>query len=452
MAKKHFVLRTNSLVAKEGIKTLLSFGNDNEVDIPFPIIDELEELTHQYSQKAKSARAILDYLSSFSIKDLKSPKGIIQKNGSTLRLVDGYENVDIPLKNLSNIDKRCLQIAKGLQEDNNGSVILVSKNSALRIKASSIGIKAQNFRDDIFPSLNEQYKGRITCQTSEVKLSQFITNGKMPVKHVYNYTAIEWMPNLYMVITCPNAPNLSAIGRYDGKSIVKLNYTDYHPYGISTQNVGQLMVLESLLENSEKAPIVIVKGGAGTGKTYVSLAVALDQTFSTQNKKYSQILVSTPTETVGQERIGFLPGDIEDKFNPHLGGLKDNLRILLNKSSTKGNQKKDVNAYFNDGRIQVQPIGFLRGRTIVDTYFIIDETQNIAPDDIKSIVSRAGKGSKFVFLGDPTQIDNPQLNERYNGLVYLSEKMKDSPLAWQVTLEENESVRSELAKIAAKVL
>lgn len=452
MAKKHFVLRTNSLVAKEGINTLLSFDSDNEVDIPFPVLDELEKLTHQYNQKAKNARAILDYLATWKIETLMSADGVRQKNGSKLRLVNGYENVQIPLPNLSSLDKRCLQIAKGLKEDSNNKrdVILVTKNPALRIKANSIGIKAQNFRDDIFPTLKDQYKGRAKCQTSEMKLNYFYENGYIKTKDIYDYASIEWMPNLFLEITCSTNSQISAIARYDGKKIVKLNYSDYHPYSISTQNAGQVMLLEALLTSPELAPIVIIKGGAGTGKTYVSLAAALDQTYGSGNKTYSQILVSTPVETVGQEQIGFLPGDVDEKFNPHLGGIRDNLRQLLSNSKSKTN--KDINSLFNSGKIQVQPIGFLRGRTIVNTYFIIDETQNISPDDIKSIVSRAGKGSKFVFLGDPTQIDNPQLNEQYNGLVYLSEKMKDESLAWQISLNDNESVRSELARIAAKIL
>ena len=149
------------------------------------------------------------------------------------------------------------------------------------------------------------------------------------------------------------------------------------------------------------------------------------------------------------------------KFDPYLGGIMDNLSILLsnskknkskNSSSSSTSGKKLAQAYMNNGTITLQLIGHLRGRSITDTIFIIDEAQNIEPSVIKSIVTRAGKGSKFVFLGDPTQIDNPELNERYNGLVYLSEKMKGNPLCWQATLEDEESVRSALAFIAAQIL
>lgn len=447
MAKKIFVLRTNSLVAKENAKTLLSFGNDNQICIPFPILDELEQLTHQYSQKGKNARSILDYIDTFDIKKLMSKEGVVQKNGSTLRLVDETKQGAIAVSNLSSADRKCLEIASALKAENpKVPVILVSKNSALRLKANSIGIKAQNFRDDLFPTIKEQYKGRLDVQTSDENFNKFMEEGKLQVKSIQGSKNIEWYSNLFLQIKSLSGG--SAIGRFNGKEVVKLNYTEYHPAKTQTKNVGQIMVKEALMEDAYIAPIVIIIGGAGTGKTYMALAVALEETLYAKNKSYKEILVSAPIETVGQERMGFLPGEIEDKFNPYIGGIEDNLRQLLKNMDSKDS----VVSFFSSGKIQIQPIGFLRGRTITDTYFIIDETQNIAPDDIKSIVTRAGKGSKFVFLGDPTQIDNPQLNERNNGLVYLSEKMKESSLVWQITLKDEESVRSEVAKLAAQIL
>ena len=147
---------------------------------------------------------------------------------------------------------------------------------------------------------------------------------------------------------------------------------------------------------------------------------------------------------------------MKDKISPYLGGIRDNLSILINgkekASSKSGGMIETGEYYFEKGIIQVQPIGFLRGRTIVNSIFIIDETQNIDPGDIKSIVTRAATGSKFIFLGDPTQVDNPKLNERYNGLVYLSEKFKGTPECWQITLNRTESVRSKLSTIASQIL
>lgn len=213
-------------------------------------------------------------------------------------------------------------------------------------------------------------------------------------------------------------------------------------------------MIEALLDDD--CPLVVVKGGAGTGKTYCALAAGLQGT--EVEEKYSRILVTRSVTST--EQYGFLPGDIEEKLAPYLAGIKDNLYILLhgsNKKSPKNRAIKnepyeDGTNYFERGVVQIQAIGFLRGRSIVDTYFIIDETQNIEPDTIKSIVTRAGEGSKFIFLGDPTQVDNPNLNERYNGLVYLSEQFKNDPMCAQVTLTDDESVRSKLAREAAKKL
>ena len=163
-----------------------------------------------------------------------------------------------------------------------------------------------------------------------------------------------------------------------------------------------------------------------------------------------------PSETVGKEEGGCCTGDVKEQISLYLGGIRDNLAIVM-KGRERANSKYDENIetgeyYFEKNIIQVQPIGFLRGRTIVNSIFIIDETQNIDPGDIKSIVTRAATGSKFIFLGDPTQVDNPKLNERYNGFVYLSEKCKGTPECWQVTLNGTESVRSKLSTIASQIL
>ena len=211
-------------------------------------------------------------------------------------------------------------------------------------------------------------------------------------------------------------------------------------------------MIEGLLDDD--CPLVIIKGNAGTGKTFCTMAVGLENTVN--NDKYSRILVTR--SVTATEQYGFLPGDIEEKLSPYLAGIKDNLSILCNsdkdKKSGYGEKPSSENGayFFEKGYVQIQAIGFLRGRSIVGTYFIIDETQNIEPDTIKSIVTRAAEGSKFIFLGDPTQIDNPNLTERYNGLVYLSEKMKGNPMCTQITLYDEESVRSKLAKEAAKIL
>lgn len=439
----------------------LRFGCDNTIVIPFPeCIDALEKLSAEFTEKGRIARKMLDYFSTFKTYDLLSEGGVRQKNGSILRYENKYQDMVIPKGsgNFSPLDKHRIQIALGLKQKLNSlPVIIVSKKPGFRIKAQAIGLQAQDFKDDIFPALKDQYTGRIDCKASVEKIDNFYKNGFIMPKDIQENTEIEWCQNLFLNITSLTG-NSSVLARYDGNKIVPLQFIDTHPYSITALKAGQHMALEALMQTPEVAPIVIIKGGAGTGKTFISLAAALDKTTSSNDKIYHQILVSTPTETIREENLGFLPGELEEKFDPYLGGVMDNLSLLLtNKKKKDGktqNSEKKVQArtLLESGTVVLQLIGHLRGRSITDTIFIIDESQNIEPSVIKSIVTRAGKNSKFIFLGDPTQIDNPNLNERFNGLVYLSEKMKGNPLCWQVTLEDEESVRSELAFIAAKIL
>ncbi len=450
--RKIFVLRPGSLLSSED--STLRFGGDNTIVIPMAVIEELQHFRGK-PEKQKIARRILEYLESFDAKSLNQ-EGVCQKNGSLLRVVGNYADIEVDIEGITLLDKRCFQVCRGLKRDNpEVEVILVSKNPALRIKAKILGIEAENFRDDLFPALSEQYTGRIEVGLTSEAIDYFYNEKYLPIERVLNYKDIDWVTNMF-VIGKPENSRQSLFGRFDGKKIVPMQHNTNYPAGVIPKNVGQKMLMECLLTDWQEAPLVIAKGGAGTGKTFCSLAVGLEEL--DKNGAYEKILVASPFETIGQERMGYLPGDIRDKATPYLGGIRDNLSILRG-SKSGGYGKKDGltikengEYYLDSEQIQIQPIGFLRGRTIVNTLFIIDETQNIDPSDIKSIVTRAAQGSKFVFLGDPSQVDNPKLDEHYNGLVYLSEKMKGDPLCWQVTLDETESVRGDLARVAASKL
>lgn len=449
--RKIFVLMPNSLLSS--VDSTQHFGDDNTIAIPMAVIEELQKFKGK-PEKRKTAREILEYLETFDARKLVG-SGCVQENGSIIRIVSDYEKENAEIEGITSMDKRCFQVCLGLKRDNPGvEVILVSKDPAIRIKAKILGIKAKNFRDDMFPALSEQYTGRKQIIIPNRLIDFFYEKKYLAVETIPDYQKIDWVTNMFVVGKDSDESSKSMLGRFDGEKIVPMRYNNY-PSGVKAKNVGQRMLMECLLTDWQDAPLVIAKGGAGTGKTFCSLAVGLEELDN--NRAYEKILVASPFETIGQERMGYLPGDIRDKATPYLGGVKDNLAIL------RGNSKKltykeghcfteNGEYYLENGSVQIQPIGFLRGRTIVNTLFIIDETQNVDPSDIKSIVTRAAEGSKFVFLGDPSQVDNPKLDERYNGLVYLSEKMKGDPLCWQVTLDENESVRGSLARVAAKKL
>ena len=441
---KVFVLRTHALLSSAD--STLRFGDDNEIVIPLAVLDEVRMLEKGSVEKEKISRAILEYINSFPIDKLVS-EGVRQENGSILRVSTGFQDIKVNVEGkLSFSDLRTLQICLGIMQKENKKVILVTNNLILQFRAKSLGINAEIFKDETFPRLKEQYTGRGTVYTTDGAIQNLFDEGYINISDIYQNDQIEFIENKFFLI---KSESNSALGIFKCGKIELLKSRNSNPYGIRPKNVGQKFMIEALLDDD--CPLVVIKGSAGTGKTYCALAAGLAEI---EGDKYSRILVTR--SVTATEQYGFLPGDIEDKLSPYLAGITDNLRILIHGSEkkNKGHDEmyEDGKYFFEKGIVQIQAIGFLRGRSIVDTYFIIDETQNIEPDTIKSIVTRAAEGSKFIFLGDPTQIDNPHLTERYNGLVYLSEKMKGNPLCVQISLEDNESVRSNLAREAAKIL
>ncbi len=441
---KVFVLRTHALLSSR--HSTLRFGDDNIIVIPLAVVEELQTLNKQESfEKKQLARELLEYLRSFPVSQLMSKDGVKQENGSILRVCPNYKDVQIATEGLLPHQVRTLQVCLGIKTQEGKNVVLVTNNVTLQLQAENFGIKAENFKDEIFPRLKEQYTGREEVSVLDTTVDEFYENGFINKEDVLDYQNIEFVNNKFFLLTS-TLSSKSALGMFKDNKIVKLEHSNESPYGVRPKNVGQKFMLEALL--NDDCPLVVIKGNAGTGKTFCTLAVGLAKQ---KESKYSRILVTR--SVTATEEYGFLPGDIDEKLTPYLAGIRDNLSIL-NQTSGKNKQSnpKDANIFFNQGIVQIQAIGFLRGRSIVNSYFIIDETQNIEPEIIKSIVTRAGEGSKFIFLGDPTQIDNPHLNERYNGLVYLSEKMKGNPMCAQVSLSDNESVRSKLAREAAKIL
>ena len=455
---KTFVLRPHALLSSS--TSTLKFGSDNIIVIPMPVLNEVYQMKHLSIEKEKIRREIFEYLRKFNFDELTS-SGVKQKNGSILKIVKNFRDESISIWEqdsfLSDFEKRTLKVCIGMKKAG-AHVILVTNNPILQMIAEDtvIGIKAENFKDETFPRLEDQYTGRICINVTKDIIDSFYKNNGCFIQDIPGFENYDYYENQY-VILCYNNYNIDgtispikAYGKIVKNQIVRISVTR-KPYEISALNDGQRLLIASLYDD---APLTVVKGNAGTGKTLCSLAVALDEL---QKGKYDRILV---TRKADFSKIGFLPGELENKMSPYLAGIKDNLNILINgvKKQTTSEKRnfarkpnyEDGQFYFDQGSIQIQAIELLRGRSIVNTLFIIDETQNIEPELIKTIITRAGKGSKFVFLGDPTQIDNPLLTERYNGLVYLSEKMKGAIYCTQISLMDDESVRSDLAKYAAK--
>ena len=386
---KIFVLRTHALLSSRGITQ--KFGDDNTIVVSMVVVDELRKIKKESFEKGRIARDFLEYLNSFPTDKLMSEEGVRQNNGSYIRVIKNYSDIPIDLEGLTTAEKRTLQTCKGLMDNETKKVILVTNNLSLQLKAKSIGINAESFKDEVFPKLSQQYTGRETVYTRADVIDAFYTNGFINVEDIFDYENIEFIENKFFII---NSEKNSALTIFKAGKLVKLVQQGKYPYGITPKNVGQKFMLEALLD--ENYPLVVIKGSAGTGKTFCTLAAGLQETMENQN--YSRILVTR--SVTASEQYGFLPGDIEEKLSPYLAGIKDNLSILTSDNKKNNFKKTDFGKkpeeengeyYFERGIVQIQAIGFLRGRSIVDTFFIIDETQNIEPDTIKSIVTRAAE-------------------------------------------------------------
>ena len=470
--RKHFILSTRTLVSKRDVTQ--SFGSDNTVYVPLAVMEEIElRYYDQMGERGKIARDNLAYLGSFHIEALKH--GVVQKNGSILKVTTNYNNEEIPeiIRNTkcSELDTRILQTCLGVKKEipKGEVVVLVSKKDTLRKKAEMMGFKAQTFRDELLPDISEQYAGRKTINVSRDVYQKFWKERTIPISEAVSKEDMQDIyPNMFIELRCGHEKDE---GRIYKDNIIALQ--NYYPYGVIPKNIGQKFMLEALLMDSDIAPLVIIKGPAGTGKTLLTLAAGLDQALD-KDIYHNKILCSRSATETG-ERIGFLPGDESEKMHPYMRGLRDALKQLINgtkhefkKNSSNSGGKKNKNyhqneddekpsyedgtIFFERGAIQVEAINYIRGRTICDTYIIIDEVQNLTPTEVKTIVTRVGIGTKLILMGDPAQIDRAGLDERNNGLSYASERFKGDDTCWQITMTDDESVRSELAKKASKLL
>lgn len=471
--RKHFILSTRTIVSKRNVTQ--SFGNDNTIIVPMAVLDKIKikyvDPPNPNTERGKIAQEVLDYIESFDLEQLQ--KGVKQANGSILRVTTNYSGVELPKEvketELDRLDTRILQTCKGIREEvpEEEPVILVSKDGLLRLRAKMVGVKAQTFRDELLPEISEQYTGRMTIRVSDEVIEKFNKNGKLLLSEAFSDEQLqEVYENMFVQM---NGMYREEIGRVEQGYIVPLVFGKTTPYGVIPKNNGQRFMIEALTMDEKRAPLVIIKGPAGTAKTFMSLAVGL-QLVEEENKYPQKILISrSPTET--GEKIGFLPGDEMEKIGPYLRGIMDNLQHLHSldydeinfpdiknkKGSSKPKfsekpQTEDGKSHWTFGSIKAEAIGFIRGRSICDTYIIIDEAQNLTANEIKTIITRVGTGTKLVIVGDPAQIDRPEVTERDNGLSYASERLKGQPTCWQITLTDDESVRSELAKIASTIL
>lgn len=454
MNKKTYVLNKPALLTSE--ESLLRFDGGNIV-IPMAVLEDLQaSLPKLKSARQSIARKVLDQLDKYDFEKL-STVGIVLENGTLLKVSVNYTDICVDVDGISQKDKRILQTCLGLQNEGK-KVVLISNNPVMRMKARQQGIVAEELKDRVFPSINDQYKGYAEVFALAEDVNDLYSKGYMEISKIDRYKDIDWQTNLYLSIKTES--NTSALAYYDGKVIIPIKSIP-KPCGLTPKNIRQKFFLHALMDPN--TPLVIGAGMAGTGKTICTLAAGKHQTI--KEDLYDQILITKSTKKVEQEELGYLPGDLSEKFDPYMSSIYDNLEVIYGLENAKKSKeyvpdekfkslREEINeCLFETEIIKIQTIGHIRGRSLMRKFFIIDEAQNISPESIKQIVTRAGEGSKFVFLGDPSQVDSPELTEKYNGLVYLSEMMKGKSLCRQVKFDGvADTVRSPLAQLAVDTL
>lgn len=457
--KKTYVLDTNVILYSSN--ALLAFG-DNDVVIPEVVLEELDNFKKDKSElgaNARQASRLIDNLR----KQGNLVRGVPLPNGGTLRVEINYLKTAMPQHwERNKPDNRILQVCKALK-DSGEEVTLITKDTFERIKADIVDVKSEDFYEKVVPVDDDQYTGRMEVYLTKAKMDEFYLEKKISPSDIlrYNdeydeYYVPELFVNQFLVMYSLENVKQSALGRFNGQYIVPLSYKDVRPLGLKTRNVGQRFMLECLYEDAEKAPLAIIKGPAGTAKTLFSLSVGLQKIMEDEDGKYRKILVCRPNVTMGEE-IGFLPGSEEEKIAPYMRPVIDNLEILVDSDEkerykNEGELQDKVKELFDRRIITTEAIAYLRGRSIIRQWVIIDEAQNLSPKQVKAIITRVGEGTKLILIGDPDQIDHPFMDSRSNGLCYASERMKGSPLCYQVSLKHEECERSPLAYEGSKRL
>ncbi len=397
------------------------------------------------------------------------------KNGGSLKLETNCSQVKLPDGFApGQNDNRILQVTKALYEqsrsnqksehqsrekpEKTGQVVLVTQDILLRIKAQIIGIPAEEYQTDQVTRLDDQYTGRTEVFVASARLRQFPGHSIDPLECYDcdsdgNRYPVDLEINEFIILRDDQNPSSTQLGRFNGQAIVGLSTLNRQPFGVKPRNVGQRFIQEALLAPVEQAPLVIIKGAAGTAKTFYALACGLEQTFEISQRLFRKILVVRPNSQFDDD-IGFLPGTEQEKIGPLMRPIIDNLEILIDHNDKDRYQDEEelkgkIDLLFDRGIIQNEAMNFMRGRSVAQTYLMVDEAQNLTPHQAKGLLTRAGRGTKLILLGDPQQIDNPALDDKTNGLSYAGEKMKGSKLCWQISLHAGECERSELAGDAA---
>ncbi len=444
--RKTFVLDTNILLHDP--RAIFHF-EDNEVIVPIYVVEEIDNFKKDLNELGRNARQVSRYLD-----DLREQgslvDGIKTEHEGVIRVAVTEKSLPEHISTNRGQDSKILAVAldEATRKRGKEKVIMVTKDTNLRIRAAALGIEAQDYEHD-HVDVDEHYTGVLEKNVSGGAIDTFFADGSLPcTEEMFGVEKLS--PNEFVVLVDEANPSHTGMGRVhltntgdaELKPIVNLKQ---QVWGLRPRNREQHLALDVLLDDNIK--LVTLVGKAGTGKTLLAIAAGLSKT--TDAGVYQRCLVSRPVLPMGKD-LGYLPGDVEEKLNPWMQPIFDNVELLMGLKREDRARGRSYRELIDMDVLQLEPLTYIRGRSIANQYLIVDEAQNLTPHEVKTIVSRAGEGTKIVLTGDPYQIDNPYVDASNNGLMHVVNRMQGASIAGHVTLTRGE--RSALAEVAANTL
>lgn len=440
LSKKIFVLDTSVILYDHNA---VNNFQEHDVAVPALVLEELDNFKSGNDTRNFEARNFIRIIDSASKSNLLNKWSVLNKQ-STGRFkiqIDeqpSQQNAET-LFSHGKFDNRILNAALVIKEEHpNQKVVLVSKDICLRLKAKALALHAEDYETGKVKNVGELYSGKTI-----LKISDAIVLDDLKKNKVIDASSLD-LPyttsNHFYILKNKRKEQIAFYNVNDHS----LKLVEDEPiFGVSPRNAEQSFAIEALLNPAIK--LVTIQGNAGTGKTLLALASALEQ-----RRNYRQIYITRPIVPLSNKDIGFLPGDVKSKVDPYMAPIWDNLKFIREQFANDEKTQHKIDELVSTEKIEIAPLAFIRGRTLNKIFFIIDEAQNLTPHEIKTIISRAGEDTKIVFTGDVYQIDTPYLDSESNGLSYLIENAKNHPLYAHITLQKGE--RSELANLATELL
>lgn len=438
--KKIFILDTNVILHDS---SCINQFKDNDIYIPITVIEELDKFKKGNSVINSNAREFLRSLDALSSESMLNGGAPIDNGDSKIciRLETPLDEVIKKNFNEINADIHILNIAYTVAKKHNfKNVVFVTKDVNLRLRARSIGLKTENYNSKYVENLSDIYTGLKTVEN----VREDILDGIYQKPYEIDPSSVQTDRPLYNNehVVLKNGSK-SALAFFDASSQRIRRIQPPTCFGIKPRNSEQAFALNAML--NPDIPLVTISGKAGTGKTLLALAAALER-----RRYFRQIFIARPVVPLSNKDLGFLPGDVASKLDPYMQPLYDNLSVIQSQFNESNGHAKQIKQLIEEEKIIITPISYIRGRSIVKVFFIVDEAQNLTPHEVKTIITRAGEGTKIVFTGDIYQIDHPYLDSQTNGLAFIIERMKGQKVYAHVNLEKGE--RSELAELASKIL